>query len=217
MRLNKHPDPSTMLAYAAGTVNEGLSLVMAAHLELCPECREMLADAEALGGGLLDRLPPTELSKTGIEQIWERIEADPTPEQTPRPQIETWGLPAVLAPYLPGGLDAVNWHTLVPGIKQLLLKNVDSGQGSVRLLYISPGNKVPDHTHLGSELTLVLKGSFYDELGHYHYGDLADLDSSVTHQPIVDSDEPCICLIATDQKLKFTSALNRMLQPLVGI
>ncbi len=217
MNLNNHPDSSTLLAYAAGAVNEGFSLVIAAHLELCPECRDEVTEAEALGGGLMQHLPAAEMSDAGMAQIWERIEADPIPEKVHRRPAETWGLPAVLAPFVPGGLSGVRWRTLVPGIKQLRLENVESGQGSVRLLSISPGATVPQHTHLGSELTLVLQGSFRDEMGHYKQGDLADVDSSVQHQPVVDSDQPCICLIATDQRLKFTSALNRMLQPLVGI
>lgn len=50
MRIDHHPDDSTILAYAAGTVNEGFSLVLAAHLECCPGCPDRLADAEALGG-----------------------------------------------------------------------------------------------------------------------------------------------------------------------
>jgi putative transcriptional regulator len=217
MNLSNHPDSSTILAYAAGAVNEGFSLVIAAHLELCPECREAVTAAETLGGGLIDQLPAAEMSDTGMEQVWERIALEQTSVPVSHPPVETWGLPAVLAPFLPGGLSAVRWRTLVPGIKQLVLGSVESGQGSVRLLNISPGTTVPQHTHLGSELTLVLQGSFRDETGHYAQGDLADVDSSVQHQPVVDSDQPCICLIATDQRLKFSSALNRVLQPLVGI
>ena len=64
---------------------------------------------------------------------------------------------------------------------------------------------------------VIPSGSFADEIGRFQVGDLADLDSSVHHQPIADTDKPCVCLIATDQRLKFSGALNRMMQPLVGI
>ena len=218
MNMTYHPDTSTLTAYAAGAVTEGFSLVIAAHLESCQECREKVAQAEAVGGGLLDELPDAVMADTSLGQIWERIAAAPAavPTET-RPTPRHSDLPGVLQAFIPGGLDAVKWRTLVPGIKQFLLSDVDSDQGSVRLLNIAPGTTVPHHTHFGSELTLVLRGSYSDETGHYRRGDLADVDSSVHHQPVVDSDQPCICLIATDQRLRFTGALNRMLQPLVGM
>jgi putative transcriptional regulator len=70
---------------------------------------------------------------------------------------------------------------------------------------------------MGGELTLVIKGAYEDEIGHFKSGDLADLDSSAHHQPVADTGEPCICLIATDDRLRFSSVFSRMLQPLVGI
>lgn len=217
MMMNHHPDTSTLLAYAAGSVTEGFSLVVAAHLESCQHCRDAVARAEAMGGELLDELPGAAMADLGMGQVWERIAASPAvPLSVQQPRREN-DLPAVLSPLIPGGLSAIRWRTLVPGIKQYLLPDVDSDQGSVRLLHIAPGTTVPHHTHLGSELTLVLQGSYSDETGHYRRGDLADVDSSVHHQPVVDSDQPCICLIATDQRLRFSGALNRMLQPLVGM
>jgi len=57
MNLRHHLDDATLMAYAAGAVTEGFSLVIAAHLELCGRCRDRVAEAEALGGRLLDSLP----------------------------------------------------------------------------------------------------------------------------------------------------------------
>ena len=50
MTLIHHADDATLMAYAAGAVTEGFSLVIAAHLEQCPRCRNRVADAESLGG-----------------------------------------------------------------------------------------------------------------------------------------------------------------------
>lgn len=217
MTQKKHPDTSTILTYAAGAVREGFSLVLTAHMESCKQCREKVANAEELGGELLSALPPVRMSDNDLTKIWEIIAAEPALEPDYRPDRVENDLPTVLAPIFPGGISSVKWRTLIPGIKQQRLTNIDSGQGSVRLLCIDPGTKVPHHTHLGSELTLVLQGSYSDETGHFRSGDLADLDASIQHQPIVDSEQPCICLIATDQRLRFTGTLNRLLQPLIGI
>lgn len=218
MRIDHHPDDSTILAYAAGTVNEGFSLVLAAHLECCPCCRDRLADAEALGGVLLTDLPHMEVPAGGLDDVWERIEISPEsePHIQPAPPVEG-GLPGVLSAYLDSGLDSIPWRSLVPGIHHYVFDKVDCGRGTVRLLSIAPGITIPQHTHEGGELTLVLKGSYQDEIGRFQSGDLADLDPSMQHQPVADKDEPCICLIATEAPLHFSGLLNRMLQPLIGI
>jgi putative transcriptional regulator len=165
----------------------------------------------------MDTLPQTEMSDSALEHIWKSIEEDlPLGRQEPR-HITVNGLPAVLAPFFPGGLRAVKWRTLVPGIQHHRLIDVESGSGGIRLLRIAQGVEIPDHTHLGSELTLILQGSYSDELGKFERGDLSDVDSSVQHRPVVDSEQPCICLVATDERLVFRSTLNRMIQPLIGI
>ena len=66
-------------------------------------------------------------------------------------------------------------------------------------------------------MALILKGSYADEIGHFRPGDMADLDETTYHQPIVDAEEACICLIATDERIHFTGFINRMLQPLIGV
>jgi putative transcriptional regulator len=199
-------------------LSEGFSLVLAAHLETCSQCRVRKAEAEALGGELLNELPSAEMASADMSDFWDRLETTPPvepPAMTRHSRHE--GLPAVLTPYLEGGMESISWRSLVPGIRQHVLEGIDSGNGSVRLLSIAPGTTIPHHTHGGSELTLVLEGSYSDEIGPFQSGDLADLDSSVHHQPVADSDGPCICLIATDERLQFSGAFSRMLQPFVGI
>jgi putative transcriptional regulator len=119
MNINHHPDDATILAYAAGAVTEGFSLVLAARMELCSLCRSRMADANAVGGELLSELQPVAMSASGLDEVWSRIEfdsqqavADPL---VPKPVD---GIPGILTPYLPDGLDSVPWRSLVPGIRQ---------------------------------------------------------------------------------------------------
>ncbi|CAG0909186.1 unnamed protein product [Cyprideis torosa] len=101
------------------------------------------------------------------------------------------------------------------GVKQNILSA--NSDGSVRLLYIPPGQAVPDHGHNGLELTLVLQGSFRDETGRYGVGDLEVADEHTDHTPIADAGEACICLAATDAKLRFHALLPTLLQPIFRI
>ena len=217
MEPKHHPDPSTVLACAAGSVTESFSLLIAAHIESCAKCRGEVTQAETLGADLLQQLPPVTMENSDLTQLWQAIDEPVPPEQPQHHRISSNGLPGVLSPFLPGGLQAVKWRSLVPGIQHHQLMDVESGSGSVRLLRIAQGVKIPDHTHLGSELTLILQGSYADETGKFECGDLSDADSSVRHHPFVDSVQPCICLIATDERLVFSSLMNRMIQPLIGI
>lgn len=218
MNINHHADDSTLLSYAAGALPESFSLVLAAHIEQCDRCRQRLHEAEDIGAALLDGAAAMPVASDSIDRVWAAIEAgDPEPAAPPAPRAAADGLPSVLAPYLPGGLSGIRWRTVAPGIRQFILRDVESGHGTARLLSIAPGTTIPQHTHGGSELTLILKGSFADEIGRFSAGDLADLDDSVQHQPVADTAEPCICLIATDERLRFTGVFSRLLQPLVGI
>jgi len=48
-------------------------------------------------------------------------------------------------------------------------------------------------------------------------GDIADLDGEVAHQPVVDTDQPCIALIASESPVKFNGLFGKIMQPIVGI
>ena len=221
MNIRHHPDDASLIAYAAGSTTEAMSLVVAAHLELCSNARARVREAQDLGGSLLDGLDAAPLDDGALAAAlrwpWMRRPA-PNPEPSPalRPRTVA-GLPATLSPWLPAGLERVPWRALVPGIRHFRFPGLDNGNGTVRLLAIAPGTALPHHGHGGSELTLVLRGSFADEIGRFQAGDLAELDPSIQHQPVADTDTPCICLIATDARLRFTGVMGRLFQPLVGI
>ena len=107
------------------------------------------------------------------------------------------------------------WKPLGMGVRQCILSAGD--QGSARLLYIPPGRAVPDHSHKGLELTLVLQGSFSDATGRFGVGDLEIADEDLEHTPVADEGAPCICLAATDAPLTFNALMPRLLQPLFRI
>lgn len=182
------------------------------------QCCNAIADAETIGGILLENIPPTNLTTTNLDNFWEQMKLDKIESiQKPVMQSSDIMLPSVLKPYVGDSLDEIKWRSLVPGIRHYPLGKNDKGNGSVRLLSITPGITIPQHTHKGSEMALVIRGAYKDKIGHFKTGDVADLDESSHHQPIVDAKEPCVCLMATDKKIQLTGFFNRMLQPFVGI
>ena len=63
-----------LMAYAAGTAGEALSLLAACHLTLSPESRAQLQTLEAVGGELIAELPPADLAPGSLEAMLARLE-----------------------------------------------------------------------------------------------------------------------------------------------
>ena len=217
-----HPGEDLLLSYSAGSLGEGWSLAIATHLAYCPTCRSAVEDADDLGGALLADEMPEKLSPGSFEAMLKKIKALEPPEQTVK-SVNAGVLtapsdsliPQPLRNYLGVGLDTIPWKSIGGGAQQYLIPTIDNSQ--VRLLKIPPCQPVPEHTHGGRELTLVLAGSFSDESGRFGPGDLEDVDETITHQPVAGAESACICLVVTDAPLQFSGVLPRLFQPLIGI
>lgn len=225
MKIKHHLDEATLLSYAAGSMSQAMALVVASHISMCPECRERVKQSEAIGGMLLDSLDTVTIPDDALEQVLKAIEGDSQETgfsasvlQAPvKDSVEPFDdLPKPLAEVIGGSLDNVDWKCIVPGVYYRDLPFKTERGGVSRLLRIAPGKAMLPHSHDGNELTLILRGSFSDEMGRFTAGDIADLDSEIEHQPLVDSDEDCICLIATDAPLKFSTLLGKIVQPITG-
>lgn len=229
--IHHHLNDEMILAYAAGTLSTGHALVVACHLELCPDCAARLAEAEAVGGAMLETCDETALSDDLFDRLMADVEAHQRQEadgiDTPVPltmsKLEPAGVsertkvPQLLAGLVGRDMNAIRWRTAGPGVRQFVIPLEGTEGETVRLLKLSPGFVTPEHSHHGGELTLVLKGSFSDDSGRYCVGDIQDADDSVHHQPIADTDEECICLTVTDAPLEFKGVITRLLQPIIGI
>lgn len=232
---NHHPSDALLVAYGAGSLAEGLSLAVAVHLAHCPDCRAALAEVEALGGALLEELPPSPLETLSLSATLARLDLEEAPANPCKAGRAgpLWGssrparpgprdgmdLPAPLRPYVlhATDLDGLTWQRLAPGVRRVELMPRSAAGGAAQLLRIAPGTALPHHGHGGLELTVVLSGHFADEIGRYGPGDLAEVDGDTDHQPIADSHRDCICLIATDAPLRFTGLMGRLMQPFIGL
>lgn len=220
MTIHHHPNDATLMAYVAGSLPENQNFVVATHLSLCARCREQVREMEQIGAQELDSLPGCEMADDAFAQVMAQLDGavmDDKPAPANDFNAAKSVLPAPLRDYLPSNLEDLNWKSMAPGIKSFTLAQINAGNGSLRLLKIAPGITIPEHTHTGNELTLVLKGSFSDEIGRFKAGDMADLDEDNQHQPIADTDEPCICLIATEGPLRFKSVMPKIMQYFVGM
>ena len=123
--------------------------------------------------------------------------------------------PTPVKNYFGGSIENIKWKSVGGGIKQAIL--VNTKDASARLLSIPPGAQLPDHSHKGLEMTMVLKGSFSDEIDNFYRGDVELGDDNLTHTPKAGMDEHCICIAATEAPLVFNSWLPKLLQPFIRI
>ena len=214
MKISHHFDDATLIAYSSGTLNKGMALLVESHLEMCEHCMEQVQTSNRIGGDLLRQIEPVAMESGSLAQVLSMLD-DLEPEVPAVSRSRKVEVPASLVEHIGEDLDALDWKTMGLGVQQYDLKL--GGTGAARLLRIQPGVSVPHHTHTGSELTLILRGSYSDEIGRFQVGDVADLDDQLEHQPIVDTEHECICLIATDAPLKFSGLMGKLVQPFIGL
>ncbi len=216
-KIQHHLTDALLMSYAAGTLDEGFSLVAATHISMCDECRARLESFEAVGGALVDECEVIELSGHALDATFALIDA--MPEAPDAPWVEKTSkdsvFPSPLQEYVGGDLDKVKWRSIGSGVMQAVLKT--EGPGKVRLLSIPGGTAMPDHGHRGLELTMVLKGAFEDEDGYFVRGDVEVANEDLHHTPVAVAGEDCICLAATDAPLRFKGLVPRIAQPFIGI
>lgn len=211
MTITHHPAPESLMSCSAGSMPEAFAAVMASHIAMCPGCRKELSVMEQIGTVLFEAIAPTavacEAEVTSMHDLREHDERQPRSDgDVPAPLVRTLGT----------SLDRVPWTRAGRGIWQHRIALSHEGSSTLRLIKVAAGLSLPEHGHSGSELTLVLRGAFRDTRGQYTTGDVADVDEDIEHGPIADADQGCICLVATDGKLRFRSRMARILQPLTG-
>ena len=220
-----HPTPDLIEQFVTGTLAPAESLMVSAHCDMCKYC-----------SGLVDR-KTAELARTQFDLEQACSDYDPQFDVmlaniTQQPEAETRKdvLSAFKGPQrgttsieldgktfeLPKTLHRLaekkgNWSSLVGKLWQA---PVDLGcEGVANFIYMEKGGTVPEHTHRGSELTLVINGEFSDGMNHYDSGDFIYMNGEHTHAPRSDAPEGCLVFSIVDQPLHFTSGIARLLNP----
>ena len=204
-----HLSEEIILDYAAGAASALTNLAVATHLVYCPHCRAELQRAEALGGLLLADAGAAGVDAGMLDRVLSTLDRPPPAAAAP-PSGDSDGLPAPLRRMVVEPLARLRWRLVYPGMWEHRLPV--GRTGIARLLWIKPGAAMPQHSHRGGELTVVLRGSYRDELGRFRAGDVAVTDEQVDHRPVADRDQDCICLAVNEGPLRLTGPFGRMVE-----
>ncbi len=222
--IKHHPTDDLLYAYSAGELSSSLSVVIATHCEMCPVCRHQV---ERYINQLANDNLTAESELRATAANTDSFSSDSSFENMYKAIVAETEAPLVEAKQLITDSDQisdVSGFVLPDTLKNLTLsKFVNVGKISrarialneepvrTSLLHIKAGGKVPEHTHKGYEITLLLDGTFEDEMGEYSPGDFIILDGKHKHHPV--SKDGCWCLTVVNDSIKFTNGVNRVFNP----
>jgi putative transcriptional regulator len=198
MSPRHHPADDILAAYTAGALEPGFGLVVAAHVEACAHCRVRAGVFEAASGSALSALPEADIAPDALAKIMSRLDDQSAPQSAgdTRPFLD-------LLPLKPK-----RW--VAPGVWVAAVDTPHAPDNRVYVLSVGPGMPTARHEHSGAEFCTVLRGAYRDEIGVFAAGDFAAAYGDLNHQPIVEGDETCVCLFATEGRLKPQGLIGRL-------
>lgn len=210
-------------AYAAGQLPVGLSLMIAAHVDMCPELAPELHSFESVGAALLEGFEDApQIGYDMLTALLNRIEQQEMSfpdlhDVEPKPDAETQELfPAPIKRFLGHGFEQARWRFAGPGSVISHLWQ-DENNGRLWMFRSKGGTVTPVHSHSGIEWTLILQGGYSTKEGNFRKGDLHQVDETDEHQPIMDPGEDCVCLVFTEGPTIYSEFLPKIMQKYTGI
>lgn len=197
--------PSLYSEYTAGTMDEGLALLVASFLSYCPDARAHVGNCTKVAGAMLETLSdPVGMKEHSLQNVLMRLdEEEKCPGFEDFMLAEDLALPAPLCAFLCTQGQVLKWRKMGRGGRFAVLPRPSCGT-RIAVFDIAPGGKLPPHKHKGVELTLILRGAYQDEEGYHNEGTLhCNNEDSAPHTPSADTQRGCLCITAT-QGLQFT-------------
>ena len=207
------PLDALLAEYVNGTLSPSLTVLVASHLELKPDSRGYVASLASAAGQWLDSVDPVPIARRTAmlkaildsdDRPSESVPAAPSPADAFDPAI-----PAALRRHIEAHPPKPQWRWVLPGVRKLQV-SCDVGDQAF-LLHGRPGRALPAHVHNGTEVALVLSGSYADAAGRYIRGDIAICEGGTEHRPIIDHGEDCLCMIVLDGPIRLSGPVGRVI------
>jgi len=224
--INHHPDDNLLTEYASGSLANALGIIVCAHLQNCPHCRQRVEHLNKLGAAILKQSATEPVKAETFDQLMARIRS-----QSPVADVDSAAkvqqthvsyekdpmlkrLPKVIAKLLPSD-GKLKWQRASGSLKIARLR---AGQQQYEISFqrISCGGKVVEHDHRGLEVTLVLHGSFSDEDGIYSEGDFLVRTPGEVHRPTATQNQDCLCISVVEAPVKVTGLFGKFLNPFLS-
>ncbi|WP_273046551.1 ChrR family anti-sigma-E factor [Pseudoalteromonas sp.] len=220
--IKHHPSETLITEYCSASLSASLSLAVSIHVDMCPVCQAKVAKIEASNANELFSEQSTQFEKSHIEQSesFEEFELNLLDMITSDNSIdEVYEVAPVSIKVnehkyqLPRALTRIS-HSKFTQVGKLARSRVALDDGALRssLLHIDAGGEIPEHTHTGFEVTLLLDGEFSDEEDSYVPGDFIWQDGSHQHTPL--TKDGCLCFTVVSSALHFNKGFSKLLNPI---
>jgi len=223
--IKHHPKFELLQGFVDGDLPASLAAGIAIHTDMCASCQQKVGQlteqvAEAsFEQSFYHKITVnneenlTEIAEMDFDDVINQITASddvaPTKDFCDERSINFKGMQYTL----PSALRNIELGNTVQ-IGKLSRARLNLGESEIHtnLLHIGPGGSIPEHTHKGFELTLLLAGTFADAQGQYVAGDFIMLDKRDQHQPA--TEHGCLCYTVANDALHFTQGINKLLNPI---
>jgi putative transcriptional regulator len=210
-----HPNLDLMTEYSAGTLPLAQAACVSVHIGYCEQCQRLASQLTDVGAALFEQLEPLSVSDTQLNAVLARLDEEPPLGYSKQAEVKS-KTPAILQRLMNGDFSDLTWKKIGSALRISYLKTGDPTH-EFALYHIKAGGRIPEHTHRGSEMTLVLEGGFSDSEGSYHQGDFIFRQPGDVHAPTALQSEDCICLAVLDAPLTFTNWKFRWLNPFLKL
>jgi len=220
--IKHHPSEDLLVQHCSASLNASLSLAVSIHLDMCPICQEKVAKIEAANADVVFNDKPVlspnedkdnlELLEEFESNVFDLITSDSGVDEVY--EVEPVSIKVNAHDYqLPRALTRIS-HSKFTQVGKIARSRVALDDGALRssLLHIDAGGEIPEHTHTGFEVTLLLDGEFSDEEGSYVPGDFIWQDGSHLHTPL--TKDGCLCFTVVSSALHFNKGFSKLLNPI---
>lgn len=212
---NFHPEIDLLTEYVAGSLPLAQSACVAVHIQHCEHCQQLSSQLSEVGAALFGSLKPAEVGDDVLNSVLARLDEEP-PLSYAKTEDTNSTAPAILQRLMSGDFSDLSWKKVGSALRISYIKTGDP-KHEFALYHIKAGGRIPEHTHRGTEMTLVLEGGFSDAEGTYHKGDFIFRRPEDVHAPTAVQSEDCICLAVLDAPLKFTGWKFRWMNPFLKL
>ncbi|MBQ4810661.1 ChrR family anti-sigma-E factor [Pseudoalteromonas luteoviolacea] len=210
--IKYHPSKQLMQKHIMGELPVGLSVAIAAHIELCDACSKEFDLLEAKQATETFNVSVDDSDSHEFESMMDDIVQLTMFDEVVAHEPEVFEYQDKRV-QLPRAIAALKLGSFMNAGKVSRARfELDEGPLRSSLLHIKPGGEIPEHTHTGFELTLLLDGTFEDESGQYVPGDFIMLDGRHNHTP--KTKDGCLCFTLVDNALHFNKGLSKLLNPI---
>lgn len=208
---NWHPSSDQLIEFSSGTGASALNIAISTHLHYCSACRRSVSENESTAAVIFEQQSEQTLAADSFENLMARINAEPA-QAAVKAKPKPTRFPAVVEKLINSDTESLDWQKPMKNLRVSKILQDECGM-ILGLHHMKSGGRVPQHTHRGNEISVVIEGGFSDEMGSYGPGDFIHLSTEHNHSPRADADGDCWLLSIVEAPVKLTGPLGWVVNP----